>query len=76
MFGGATLPGLVHLRSAQAPRQGKVQALTGHDRVEVGVLAERAPVGLAQGGTAFAACLAFAVFGGPAGAETFAGRCL
>jgi hypothetical protein len=39
------LPGRSHLRFGEPAREGKVQPLAGDDRLEIGVLAERALVG-------------------------------
>jgi hypothetical protein len=61
------LPGRCHLRFREPPRERKVQALAGDDRLEIGVLAERAPIGGAEAAAAFAARLA-AGPGGVAGA--------
>ena len=52
------LPGRCHLRFREPPRERKVQALAGDDRLEIGVLAERAPIGGAETTASLAARLA------------------
>ena len=69
VFSGAPLPSLIHLDRTQAPGERQVQALPGHDGVEIGMLAQRAPVGLAEGWAAFAACLSFAALVGSVAPE-------
>jgi hypothetical protein len=66
---------MVGCRSAEGTAQEQVQPLTGDDRIEVGVLAQRAPVGLAEGVAAFAARLALSALA-RAAAETLGGGCI
>ena len=47
VFRGAALPGLVHLAARQPAGEGQAQALPRHDRVEIGMLTQRSPVGRA-----------------------------
>lgn len=49
------LPGLRHLCFGEPAGEGKMQPLAGDDRLEIGVLAEGAPVGGAEPTAAFAA---------------------
>ena len=48
VLSGATLPGLVHLGLAEPAGTGQMQALAGEDCIKIGVLAQWAPVGLAE----------------------------
>ena len=50
-----------------------MQALAGNDRIEIGVLPQGTPVGLAEGRTALAAGLAFSALCGPATAKPLHG---
>ena len=50
-----------------------MQALAGNDRIEIGMLPQGTPVGLAEGRTALAAGLAFSALCGPATAEPLGG---
>ncbi len=57
-------PSLVDPQGGEPPRQGKVQALAGDDRLEVGMLAEGPPVMGTQGWAAFAAAAMSGAAGG------------
>jgi hypothetical protein len=48
VFGGGDLPSSVDFFGADAPGKGQVQSLTRHDRIKIGMLTQRAPVGFAQ----------------------------
>jgi len=78
MLTGAALPGLVDLGFCEPAGSGQMQALAGDDRIEIGVLAHRSPVGLAQRLAALAAALALAASGrfAPAKALLAAARLL
>jgi len=82
MLGGAALPGLIHRGGREPAREGQVQALASHDRLQIGVLAQGAPVAFAEATTASAAgtpacaaaasisAFATAALAAPAAAET------
>lgn len=69
VFCGAALPGLVDLGRRQPTGERQMQTLAGDDRLQIRVLAHRAPVALAQASTAPAAALALPAFGGRAAAS-------
>jgi hypothetical protein len=58
MFCCCALPGPIDFVCADAPCQGQMQPLTRHDRIEIGMLTQGAPVGFAQGWAAFFTALA------------------
>jgi|GEM_PF-3641113 len=69
VFSRATLPCLFHLRFGQSAGEGEMQALPRHDCIKIRMLAQRAPVGLAERWTALVADLAFSALRGPIAAE-------
>ena len=72
VLAGAALPGLIDLGRRQATGEGQMQALASNDRLEIRMLAQGAPVALAQGGGTLVTALAFGAPGGSTATESFA----
>jgi hypothetical protein len=60
VFGGGALPGPGYIRLGDPTRKGQVQSLSGHDGVQVRMLAQRPPVAFAKGGTSLFVAFALA----------------